>query len=369
MNHLIPDEGIAFEIFFLSFVHAIQYTHLSTFVNLPILQQNGLKKARTEGRLTSEILVPQPQPFHRSAFAPGIYDCTITLGAYTQTSNEDRRMNSRVIKWKIEEVPHFCEFTKNDFMSECPGMATLQHDPFPDKKPDDIVRREEIARKLVVHAKITGDVIDLRPGIRVRIDEQDFAVTSAKIAINTESEEKSTAEIEGEHFLNQPEPMKLLAKLRNQEEIYRDDVSQPALIKDISEGFKKYLAAHPEKLYVLTPRKFEELIAEILRDFGFSTELTPMTRDGGRDIYAYVRNAVTEFLMFVECKRWSAHKKVGIEIVQRVHGAAKAGGAHKAMIITTSFFTLPAQRERSKIDTELELKDYDDLKSWLSKYK
>ena len=100
------------------------------------------------------------------------------------------------------------------------------------------------------------------------------------------------------------------------------------------------------------PRRFEELIAAILKDFGFDTELTPATRDGGRDIYAYVRNAVTSFLMFVECKRWASHRKVGIDVVQRVHGAAKAGGANKAMIVTSSFFTLPAQEERRRIEQE-----------------
>ena len=114
---------------------------------------------------------------------------------------------------------------------------------------------------------------------------------------------------------------------------------------------------------------FEELIADILKDFGFDTELTKATRDGGRDIYAYVKNAVTSFLMFVECKKWAHHNKVGIDVVQRVHGAAKAGGAHKAMIVTTSFFTLPAQKEHRRIDKELDLADYETLKTWLAHYK
>ena len=109
--------------------------------------------------------------------------------------------------------------------------------------------------------------------------------------------------------------------------------------------------------------------ADILKDFGFDTELTKATRDGGRDIYAYVKNAVTSFLMFVECKRWAQHNKVGIEVVQRVHGAAKAGGAHKAMIVTTSFFSLPAQKERRRIEKELDLADYETLKTWLAGYK
>lgn len=39
------------------------------------------------------------------------------------------------------------------------------------------------------------------------------------------------------------------------------------------------------------------------------------------------------------------------------------------MIVPTSFFTLPAREERAKIAGEMELKDYNDLKEWLSRYK
>jgi len=150
--------------------------------------------------------------------------------------------------------------------------------------------------------------------------------------------------------------------------LYLAAPQQSPLVIDPFEQIKQYLAQHPEKLYDLTPRKFEELIASILTDLGFETQLTKATRDSGRDIYAYVKNAVTSFLMFVECKKWSPKKKVGIEIVQRVHGAAKSGGAHKSMIVTTSFFSLPAQKEHANIPKEMDLKNFDDLKKWLSNY-
>lgn len=153
-----------------------------------------------------------------------------------------------------------------------------------------------------------------------------------------------------------------------EEEIYQTP-TEPIVSSDITAELKKFFANHPEKLYELNPRKFEVLIADILKDLGFTTELTQATRDGGRDIYAYVKNQVTTFLMFVECKRWSPDKKVGIQVVQRLHGAAKADGAHKSMIVTTSFFTLPAQQEQTKISAQMELKDYEALRLWLTKYK
>ena len=156
------------------------------------------------------------------------------------------------------------------------------------------------------------------------------------------------------------------------EEIFNEEsfdlARTPILVTDITKEIKKYLAAHPENLYALHPRQFERLIADILTDFGLEANLTRATRDGGYDIYAYVKN-ITTLLLFVECKRWSPERKVGIEIVQRMHGAAKARGANKSMIVTTSFFTLPARREQQLVSSELDLKDYNDLKIWLQRYR
>ena len=278
-------------------------------------------------------------------------------------------MGITIISKRIEEAPEYFSYRKADFMGEYPGIPEMDYDPFPEKKPDEVVCTEVIARKLVLHAKLKGDVMDVRPGVSITVDGYNLAVHSAKIAINTKNEGESTSEIVAEHFFTPPEPLKFLAKLRSKEEIYRDDHSHAGQITDAWLEIKRYFARHPEKLHNLAPRKFEELIAEILKDLGFDTELTSATRDGGRDIYAYLRNQVTSFLMFVECKKWSAEERVGIEIVQRLYGVAKVGGAHKSMIVTTSFFTLPAQQEHKKIAAEMELKDYENLKDWLSCYK
>lgn len=147
-----------------------------------------------------------------------------------------------------------------------------------------------------------------------------------------------------------------------------DDV-EPSQVITIDEQVKAYFARHPDRLYQLSPRRFEELIADILRDLGFECDLTPATRDGGCDIYAHIRNRVTAFLLFVECKRYKPERKVGIEVVQRVHGAVEAAGAHKGMIVTTSFFSQPAINEQRRIATRMELADFEVLGNWLKRYR
>jgi restriction endonuclease Mrr len=140
------------------------------------------------------------------------------------------------------------------------------------------------------------------------------------------------------------------------------------LVLDVNDELKKYFAKHPEALYEISPRKFEMLIADILRDFGFDVEITSATRDGGKDIFAYWKSQICNFLMYVECKRWHPKQHVGIEVVQRLYGVQQIDKANKSMIVTTSFFTKPAIEEWRRYKNLMDLKDYNDLKEWLKRY-
>ena len=140
------------------------------------------------------------------------------------------------------------------------------------------------------------------------------------------------------------------------------------VLTDINLELKKYFNKHPEKLYNLSSRKFEELIASILEDFGFDVQLTKATRDGGSDIIAYIRNSVCEYLTLVECKKYAPSNKVGVGIIREVSGVHHLKRASKSIIVTTSFFSKDAVEEAKAIEHQLQLKDYEDLKDWLSQY-
>lgn len=140
------------------------------------------------------------------------------------------------------------------------------------------------------------------------------------------------------------------------------------LVTDINTELKQYLNKHPEKLYDLSPRKFEELIASILEDLGFDVELTQATRDGGSDIIAYIRNAVCEYLTLVECKKYAPENKVGVGIIRQVTGVHHIKRATKSLIVTTSYFSPDAIKEAKAFENQLDLKDYEAIKDWLRKY-
>lgn len=146
------------------------------------------------------------------------------------------------------------------------------------------------------------------------------------------------------------------------------DDTPKAIITDIDDQVKTYFKNHPEKLYDLEPRKFEELVASILSDLGFDVELTKATRDGGRDIIASIKNSVSSYLTYVECKKYSANHKVGVGIIREVVGVHNSRKPAKSIIVTTSFFTKDAKEEANIFENQLDLKDYSDLKTWLQKY-
>jgi hypothetical protein len=125
------------------------------------------------------------------------------------------------------------------------------------------------------------------------------------------------------------------------------------------------LSKKPEILHKLPPRRFEELIAELLSRDGLEVHLTPQTRDGGRDILAFQNSTVGRHLYLVECKRHNPGNPVGVSIVQRLYGVVTQERATAGLIVTTSRFTKDALSFAETVQHQIGLKDYEVLKHWL----
>jgi hypothetical protein len=136
-------------------------------------------------------------------------------------------------------------------------------------------------------------------------------------------------------------------------------------IEEINGELISYLARHPELMYDLNPRKFEELVAALLQNQGFSPTVTPKTRDGGKDIIATRSDAFGEHIYLVECKRYAPDKKVGVQQVRSIHGVARSEGATKGILVTTSSFTANAIEFAMPHKYDLMLADFEVLKKWI----
>ena len=128
------------------------------------------------------------------------------------------------------------------------------------------------------------------------------------------------------------------------------------------------LSKNPHLVREIRPRKFEELVAELLSRDGLEVHLTPETRDGGRDVLAFHQTPVGRLLYLVECKRYRAGRPVGIAIVQRLYGVVSQERASAGLVVTTSHFSKDALTFADTVRHQLGLRDYEALKQWLVKH-
>jgi HJR/Mrr/RecB family endonuclease len=102
-----------------------------------------------------------------------------------------------------------------------------------------------------------------------------------------------------------------------------------------------YLRA--DYVHTISPRKFEELVAYIYTRAGYTTELTPSTRDHGVDIKVWSLPAIVgnPFLTVVQAKQ-KRKNKVGEGDIRDLIGTKSIQKAEKAALVTTTDFSKDA---------------------------
>ncbi|MEE2026132.1 restriction endonuclease, partial [Alkalimonas mucilaginosa] len=145
----------------------------------------------------------------------------------------------------------------------------------------------------------------------------------------------------------------------------------------LHESIAELISALKESPYLLdkvTPRQFEEIVAEVFRSKGFEVDLTKRTRDGGKDIIAVHTDGIgIKNKYFVECKRYAESNKISVDVVRTLYGVMNTmDGPNKAIIVTTSTFTDDARKfvkQEARSSWDLALVDRAQLLDWLDGYK
>lgn len=126
-------------------------------------------------------------------------------------------------------------------------------------------------------------------------------------------------------------------------------------INDASLEFNE-IGSHLKKnysdIFSLTPRNFEKLVADVYKNLGYEVRLTPETHDGGCDIILLERNTGDQIL--VECKRYSKHRKVGIDLTRNLCGVMVENQEKKSILVSTSRFTSGAEKYAKDLPSKLE---------------
>jgi len=132
----------------------------------------------------------------------------------------------------------------------------------------------------------------------------------------------------------------------------------------IDAALYRALQGHPELLKTLDWRVFEKLLADMLTKLGYCIELQRGTKDGGVDLFAVKHDHFGPQRYLLQAKRWNHN--VGIEPVRQLAFLHAYHRMTKSCLATTATFTKEAWNLGTQYQWQLELRDFEGLKSWLS---
>ncbi|MBS7565312.1 restriction endonuclease [Mucilaginibacter sp. Bleaf8] len=135
----------------------------------------------------------------------------------------------------------------------------------------------------------------------------------------------------------------------------------PQIITDlrfVNRRILDHIGRRATEVYNLTPRQFEELVAELFDERGYKVQITQQTRDGGKELIILDHREVGNFMIYAECKRYAPDRPVGVSVVSDLIGRMNADRATAGMVVTSSYFSPDAQVFQSKFEHQMSLIDF-----------
>lgn len=133
----------------------------------------------------------------------------------------------------------------------------------------------------------------------------------------------------------------------------------------VSDELFARIAERPQDRFLVSPRLFEETVAEVLVRMGYRVEITPYSGDKGRDIIANIATPAAPLLMLVECKRYGPNRPVGVEPITRLWTRLFDDKANLALAVTTSTFAPVAQEFAKTRGYQINLADGQKFIDWV----
>jgi len=149
-------------------------------------------------------------------------------------------------------------------------------------------------------------------------------------------------------------------------------ITEPEIVADsriINSSLVNIIRNDPYFIHSIEDRQFEFLVAELFEKEGYKVTPTPQTWDGGKDIFILEKKIVGTFLYYVECKKNSPERPVGVRVVRELFGTITKDRATAGIIVTSSFFTKGAKDFVDGIQHQMSLIDFLQLIKWISDLK
>lgn len=133
---------------------------------------------------------------------------------------------------------------------------------------------------------------------------------------------------------------------------------------DVHEELYSHFKTRPEDLYKLHWREFETLLFRVFQNHGFEAQLGPGRGDEGVDIRILHRDPLGDFLTLVQAKKYAPHRKIDLQAVQALYGAAAYEGAANSIFVTTSDYQPVARRWASRTSGSIHLANSQEVQKW-----
>lgn len=141
------------------------------------------------------------------------------------------------------------------------------------------------------------------------------------------------------------------------------------VLRRCSDELIRYLQADPKRMREMHPAAFEDLVAKIFENEGFTVELNKAWNqaDGGVDIIAVRMDGLVPIRTAIQCKRYSQDNRVTAEPIRSLNGVLDRHRAHAGVLATTSYFTDAAVEETRNYIWRVGLHDYEKIVEALMK--
>lgn len=149
--------------------------------------------------------------------------------------------------------------------------------------------------------------------------------------------------------------------------IGEDEKSSLIIVDRLPLRLLSNILKNPSEVRNITPRQFEEFIAELLSELGFNNViLTPRSGDGGKDVIASHSVQGIPLTFYFECKKYAEGNKVQLDTMRSLLGtvAHDSRKVNKGILVTTSTFTKGC-KEFILAESRVDGKDYDGVLGWV----
>lgn len=133
---------------------------------------------------------------------------------------------------------------------------------------------------------------------------------------------------------------------------------------DLYEEIFAHVATDSDKLYNLTPRKFEMFLDAVFRNNGYHTELGPGQGDGGVDLRLYQKDAIDNIVTLVQAKRYAGKNPIRVEAVQAFSAVVEDEKANRGLFVTTSRYLPSAKDFAARQNHRITLATSADVAKW-----